>query len=369
MQAAYGFSHIQKACFFAEEELLKETFSPVLLATEEITQEEIREKQQRALKAFASMAEDTAGPMDEDIAAEVKSHWNHALNEAEKERKRVLNQLIQEIERIPVQLAMIMQLMVAIRKLYAERESNRTKTDAKTNFSQNRYLNLVEQNEILKALYANSKVKWHEHKDYVLTWLKEIIEKDETFMSYQDRKSTTFEDDTEIVAFLIKKKILKSESTQLFFEENDMLWQENRPVIRSMVNRLVKDVREEDEYLPEPIITVNWDEDKEFLMNLYNRTTIHNDEFEEIIGRNSKNWDIERIALTDRIILRMAMNELAHFPTIPIKVSINEYIEISKKYSTPKSKQFVNGMLDTIVIEMKKKGLILKSGRGLMDNR
>ena len=102
---------------------------------------------------------------------------------------------------------------------------------------------------------------------------------------------------------------------------------------------------------------------------MYDDTLDEEDQYEELIDEKAKNWDIERIATTDRILLKMAIQEMVNFPSIPVKVTINEYIEISKKYSTPKSKQFVNGVLDVIAVDLQKEGVIRKSGRGLIDNK
>ena len=105
------------------------------------------------------------------------------------------------------------------------------------------------------------------------------------------------------------------------------------------------------------------------MKDIYDYTVDNEEEYEGIISNKSKNWEIDRVALTDKIILEMAVAEMINFPSIPIKVTINEYIELSKLYSTPKSKQFVNGILDVLSEELKKEGKIKKSGRGLLDNK
>ena len=118
-----------------------------------------------------------------------------------------------------------------------------------------------------------------------------------------------------------------------------------------------------------PEIAINWEEDKEFFQNIFNLSVQSEEKYKELIAQKTKNWDIDRLASTDKIIITMALTEMAHFPSIPIKVSINEYIDISKTYSTPKSKQFVNGLLDVLAKELTESGEIRKSGRGLLDNK
>src|SRR5690606_810378 len=112
-------------------------------------------------------------------------------------------------------------------------------------------------------------------------------------------------------------------------------------------------------------LTPNWDEDKEFIMDLFILTVGHSDEYQEYISGKTKNWEADRIALMDTLIMRLAICELINFSSIPVKVTINEYIEISKVFSTPKSNTFINGILDKVLSELKTSGKIRKYGRGL----
>ena len=116
-------------------------------------------------------------------------------------------------------------------------------------------------------------------------------------------------------------------------------------------------------------LSTNWEDDRQFFDDLYHLTLQEWDQNETLIAQSVTNWDIERVALIDKIILKMALTEMMHFRSIPVKVTINEYIEISKLYSTPKSKQFINGVLDKMAQDLTTKGEIRKSGRGLIDNK
>ena len=116
-------------------------------------------------------------------------------------------------------------------------------------------------------------------------------------------------------------------------------------------------------------LSANWADDREFAETLYKQTLIEDDKMEKLIAASVQNWDVERVALLDKIILKMALTEMQLFRGIPVKVTINEYIEISKLYSTPKSKQFVNGILDKLAQDLAASGDIRKSGRGLLDNQ
>ncbi len=155
-----------------------------------------------------------------------------------------------------------------------------------------------------------------------------------------------------------------------YFGEQDLFWTENQKIVQSMVQSTVKSILEspEEDFKP-ALLSKNWEEDKIFFTDLFKKSIEEDERYESIIASKSRNWEINRLALIDKIILKMAICEMIHFYSIPVKVSINEYIELSKLYSTPKSRQFVNGLLDAISQDLLRKKIIKKSGRGLLDNR
>ena len=136
-----------------------------------------------------------------------------------------------------------------------------------------------------------------------------------------------------------------------------------------MVLKTIKSVESVESEMVLMELSKNWEEDLLFLENIFDFTVKNENDYHAIVAEKSKNWEIDRVALTDKIILEMALAEMMNFPSIPVKVTINEYIELSKLYSTPKSKQFINGILDVLSEELKKEGRIKKSGRGLLDNK
>ncbi|WP_215225182.1 transcription antitermination factor NusB [Echinicola shivajiensis] len=202
-------------------------------------------------------------------------------------------------------------------------------------------------------------------------WFREYIKPWEKYQEYIKLNEPTEEEDLNILLEMIKKIIFKNEAIMSYFAEQDLNWTENKAVVRSLAVKVLKNISEspdsQDYELPE--IAINWEEDKEFFQNIFNLTIENDYENRTLIAEKTKNWDIERVASTDKIILSMAITEMSFFPSIPVKVSINEYIDISKTYSTPKSKQFVNGLLDVLAKELTDQGKIRKSGRGLLDNK
>ena len=145
-------------------------------------------------------------------------------------------------------------------------------------------------------------------------------------------------------------------------------WTENKTIIRSMLKKTLKETDQE-RSLQLAEVSLSPEEDLDFFQKLFEETSKEDLELDELISKNVKNWEIDRIAMVDKIILKMAIAELKNFPSIPVKVTINEYIEISKLYSTPKSKQFINGVLDVLAKDLQKQGIVKKSGRGLIDNK
>ena len=116
-------------------------------------------------------------------------------------------------------------------------------------------------------------------------------------------------------------------------------------------------------------MSLNWEDDKGFVEKLFLASSQLDKFYHQLIADHTKNWEVDRLPLTDRVILHMALAEMINFANIPIKVTINEYIELAKEYSTPKSRQFINGILDVLSKELVSTGKIKKSGRGLMDNK
>ena len=173
----------------------------------------------------------------------------------------------------------------------------------------------------------------------------------------------------QIIQKAFSEVILNHGLSETQFENRDISWFQNKAIVRSMMKFTFKSIDEKTSELPFAPLAKNWDDDKSFYEKLFNFTIQFDEEYEELIASKTKNWDKERISMMDKIILKMALSELENFPSIPVKVSINEFIDLSKTYSTPKSKNFINGVLDKLAEELKAKGRIKKSGRGLIDNK
>ena len=201
----------------------------------------------------------------------------------------------------------------------------------------------------------------------IKAWYREQIRTSEALAPFFD-PSKKNETKNGVVLELFKRVIFKNDTIVSYLENNQLHWSENQPILKSMVVKTIKAMQDGEE-LELAELTKNGEEDFKFLERLFLDVIEQNDFLEQAIQSKTMNWDVDRIALTDRVILKLALVEMMNSPSIPVKVTINEAIEISKMYSTPKSKQFVNGVLDVLSNELTSSGKIRKSGRGLIDNK
>ena len=229
------------------------------------------------------------------------------------------------------------------------------------------YLTDIDAIELLRKLLSSVQVpSWKENQDRISQWYKEIKSHQGLAEEFDGETSGP---DTGIkkLRYIFKSILWKSESFQNFFEEYDRGWVENKDIIKSLVNKTLKSISDEDAVLAP--LSYQWEDDKQFFVDIFDTTLKQESWSEKLIAKSAKNWDKDRIAQVDMVLLKMALSEMRNFPSIPVKVTINEYIEMSKKYSTPKSKKFINGLLDVLAKDLMASGIIKKSGRGLIDNK
>jgi N utilization substance protein B len=229
----------------------------------------------------------------------------------------------------------------------------------------------------VKALEANSELKkelskgqwgWNNKLDKVRPWFRDVIKPDDTYNEFISGKKPDIEQHKSFIKHLYRKLILTGLIND-YFEEEDIRWAEDRDIIKGLVDKTIKSLDEKAMTIDLQKVSLDWEDDSAFLSNLFSESANLGKEHKKLIANNTRNWEVDRLALTDRVILEMAIAEMIHFPNIPVKVTINEYIELTKEYSTPKSRQFINGILDVISKELATAGDIKKSGRGLIDNK
>ncbi len=237
-----------------------------------------------------------------------------------------------------------------------------------TKFIDNKIIKLICINDELKNQSEIRKVNWNTaEKNDLMKKLFLTVSQSEIYENYMESEENSFDFDKQFVLDIFKTEIANFSLLHDFYENDNVYWIEDIDLVCSMVLKTIKNFNEEDNHLA-PILPLYKDEDDEkgFIKTLLRRTVANDKENAEIIDKLTSNWDFDRIAKMDVILLKMALTELVEFPSIPTKVTLNEYIEISKFYSSPQSKIFINGVLDKAVITLKKEGKIKKIGRGLV---
>ena len=231
-------------------------------------------------------------------------------------------------------------------------------------FINNLVIQLLEESNHLNVSLENRKIdNWQTHDDYIQLLLKAIKESD-LYAKYMSNRTNNFEEDKQFVLDIFSEIIVPNDKLYDYLEDNKLTWVDDIPLVNTEIIKQLKTIKPETE-VRMPRLYKDAD-DKEFAKNLFRKTVLNEKELAKNYTDKTPNWDAERIAEMDTIILKMAICEFLRFPSIPVKVTINEYLEIAKEYSTPKSSIFINGILDNLVKEFQNNNTLLKTGRGLM---
>ncbi len=227
-----------------------------------------------------------------------------------------------------------------------------------TRFITNKVLSkLAESTDVKKYMDKNGN-NWVNYPEIVKNLYNEITNSTQ-YQEYLTNKSTSFEQDKKFIIKLLEKVIAYFEPIYATFEEQSIYWNDEVEFVLSMVVKTVKSMNEEQEV--ELMEEFKDEEDRGFVKTLYRKSLVNEKDFRGLIEKYAKNWELERVAFMDVVLMQIALAELTEFPNIPIKVSMNEYIEIAKHYSTEKSGTFINGVLDKAIIELTKEKKIVKT--------
>lgn len=251
-----------------------------------------------------------------------------------------------------------------------EQKKNRrlpSKEDLNPNlrFAENRFLVWLDNNSRFNSGLEKFKINWNEEKDILIRIFKEFQESDD-YQDYMSAEENTISDDKRIVKAFYGKHLVHSEVFHQLYEEKEMHWADDLDAAQMMVAKTIKTFDEScDESTPLPSLLKDTS-DMEFAKVLYRDCRQNDAKYSELIHAKTKNWEMDRIAQIDILLMKLALSEMINFKQIPVKVSLNEYIEISKEYSTPKSGNFINGILDKLKFDLSESGEIKKIGRGLL---
>ncbi|MDZ4752173.1 MAG: transcription antitermination factor NusB [Flavobacteriales bacterium] len=236
-----------------------------------------------------------------------------------------------------------------------------------TKFVTNGLLRILANSKALEKECKSRVISWNENRD-LLKQIFKILQETDDYKEYMLSKERGFEHDREYLLRFFRRHIINVELMHDYLEELNIFWIDDLDLASSMVLKTLKKIEEnEDDVNLLPL----WDDENKdefkFMIDLYRKSLGMGSETEALITKYAENWESDRIATMDLILMKMALTEASIFPEIPLKVTLNEYIEISKFYSTPKSSVFINGMLDKIFEVLKVEGKIKKTGRGLIE--
>ncbi|HUN14451.1 MAG: transcription antitermination protein NusB [Alistipes sp.] len=230
-------------------------------------------------------------------------------------------------------------------------------------FVDNAVIRIIANSDAVNDYLTVHKLGWERHPDFIRTLYGQLVESD-YFTDYMTQQDASFEADRRFVEDFFKE-LQCCEALDTVLEEISILWSDDLPYILVLVLRSLASLRSAQSELKIPS-KFKSDDDPAFVKTLFEKSLVNYDKYQDYIEKFTSNWDVERIVFMDNLIIGTAMAELTEFPSIPVKVTLDEWIEISKYYSTPGSSTFINGVLDKIVESLTAEGRIKKSGRGLL---
>ena len=232
-----------------------------------------------------------------------------------------------------------------------------------TKFIDNAVIRTIANSDAVNDRIAARRLGWKQYPELIRTLYTQLTESD-SYKEYMQHGERSFDEDKRLVEEFFKG-LQECDALDEVLEEMSMLWSDDLPYIVIMILRSLSGLRASHTELKVPS-KFKSEEDPEFVRTLFEKSLVNYDANQDYIEKFTANWDLERIVFMDNLILGTAMTELVSFPSIPVKVTLDEWIEISKYYSTPGSSTFINGVLDKIVASLTEEGRIKKSGRGLI---
>ena len=229
-----------------------------------------------------------------------------------------------------------------------------------TKFVDNRFIAQLEVNKQLLEFSESQKKTWENESEFVKRLCEKIMDSD-IYKEYMASETSSYEEDRELWRKLYKRIIFNNDELDQVLEDQSLYWNDDKEIVDTFVLKTIKRFEEQNGAKQDLLPEFKDDEDQDFARRLFRRTILNADYYRHLISENTRNWELDRVAFMDVIIMQIALAEILSFPNIPVSVSLNEYVEIAKLYSTPKSGSFINGTLDGIVNLLKKDGKLTKN--------
>ena len=229
-----------------------------------------------------------------------------------------------------------------------------------TKFVDNRFIAQLEVNKQLLEFSETQKKTWENESEFVKSLCEQIMDSD-IYKEYMASETSSYEEDRELWRKIYKRIIFNNEELDRVLEDQSLYWNDDKEIVDTFVLKTIKRFDEKNGAKQELLPEFKDEEDQDFARRLFRRTILNADYYRHLISENTRNWDLDRVAFMDVVIMQIALAEILSFPNIPVSVSLNEYVEIAKLYSTPKSGSFINGTLDGIVNALKNENKLNKN--------
>ena len=361
VQHLYAFYVCQQANYDWARDQIRDAFTPDVFADPPVDNTQLAQEAQQALALFSSsLATSTTPPAD---LAHISSRVNAAVTRALTSYKNELAKDVRKLEQgLAATIATMNQACVRIWQLLAEwvhlakKQTERPKLSQQHSMTasvclfHSRLLQRLQNDSSLAKLVQQEAAGWGAHMPLVASWYHQFVKKDPTVQRYLAPPITPAQEQ-QLLVFLIENIIFGKDAIQNFFSELDVNWATHQRLVKKLVHQGLVPPEQNSEKGPNLETlgpAAHWEAEQRFYTELVHKTLQQDEELEALIAQKSENWTVDRILLLDKTVIKLALCEMVYFPSIPVKVSINEYIDIAKTYSISKSSQFVNGLLDAV---------------------
>lgn len=284
---------------------------------------------------------------------------NHNMDNAEKE-------LLFSLSKAYDLYNCLLSLIVAVSReahLHYDVEVARARREGKDvpsgKFANNRFAMQLEENKQLCEYMETQKQSWADNIEFVRNLLSQM-EQSQIYKDYIESPEDSYEDDREVWRKLYKALIMENENLDSLLEERSLYWNDDKEIVDTFVLKTIKRFDPKNKAKQELLPEFKDEEDKDFAVKLFRATILNADQYQRFMSETSRNWDFSRLAYMDVVIMQIAIAEMMNFPNIPVSVTINEYVDLAKLYSTPKSGSYINGMLDAIAHYLADTGKMMK---------
>ncbi len=369
MQALYAYKTAEKANLQIAKDYITDFFAPDLNSMQFQDKPKLKADADAGVKlleaAFAMKSKEVEVTADKHVLNAVAQAKSSYINKNREDKQSVKRRMVAEAELVYDLYLQILGLFIE----FGNRSANDKNFIGLSRFSDNSIVKALAESNELSNLRLRRNAEWTEVEALMLNkFYREVVKENDRYLAYSQKATHTSEEDLAILKYTLKNIVLKHETLFEYFEKKDLYWPENIETIRSMVMHSLQPFVDSGEIVIEKLDD-SWEESREFLETLFHEVLATEEELTNLMIPKLKNWEVDRISEIDLILIKLGLVELINYPAIPVKVTINEVIEIAKNYSSEKSGIFINGVLDALSKQLIDAGEIRKSGRGMIDNK